>query len=140
MGALPIPPPEQNFLPANSIVKNGPTTDQRPFSNGESRLRKILDRRASGSGSEMGEKNCQELTRDNYEIPKQALTDGLDKEYFGPEVSFNGVVRKSPRGNSKDNLDLMDGDGNGDDIVFSFDPNPRGPPVVWSDDRSEEQG
>jgi hypothetical protein len=139
MGALPIPPAQQKFLAANTVVENGGTTDQRPFSKGESRLRKILGRRASGSGSEMGEKNCLELARDNFEISKRAFTNSLDKEYLGPEVSFNRGVRKSPRGSSKENLDLMDGDGIKDDMVFSFDPNPRGP-VVWSDDRSEGQG
>jgi hypothetical protein len=104
MGALPEVSPEQKFSAANIVVENEGTTEQRLFSNGESRLRKILARR--GSDNEMNGKNCMELARDNNEISKRALTDGLDREYFGQEVSFNGGLRKSSRGSGgKENLD-----------------------------------
>jgi hypothetical protein len=135
MGALPEVAPEQKFSAANIVVENGGTTEQRPFSNEESRLRKILARR--GSDNEMNGKNCLELARDNYEISKRALTDGLDREYSGKEVSFNWGLRISSRGSGgKENLDSIQGDGIKDGMVFSFDPNPRGQ-VVCSDDRSE---
>jgi hypothetical protein len=137
MGALPEVSPEQNFSAANIVVENEGTTEQRLFSNGESRLRKILARR--GSDNEMNGKNCLEVASDNNEISKRALTDSLDKEYFGQEVSFNGGLRKNSRGSGgKENLDSSECDGIKDDMVFSFDPNPMGQ-VVCSDDRSEEE-
>lgn len=133
MGAQPEVSREQKFSAANIVVENEGTTEQRLFSNGESRLRKILARR--GSDNEINGKNCLELARDNYEISKRAFTDSSEKEYFGQEVSFNGRLRKSSRGSGgKENLDSSECNGIKDDMVFSFDPNPMGQ-VICSDDR-----